>query len=151
MKKHMSLHRGPWILAHRPLEQNKASQLCPCQLTTASGVPVPGVLAGGEVRGGDGPVPHDLRRLLVKIGGDVLEGQQRSTAGDEQWRRPCRGVVVPSEGPAKIGEQGALEHRGSTEMLSPSSIWTETDRRGVIDAGWSSVLTGSDGDRRSAG
>jgi hypothetical protein len=100
-----------------------------------SGVPVSGVLAGGEVRGGDGPVPQDLRRLLIKIGGDVLEGQQRSTAGDEQWRRPRRGVVVPGEGPANTREQGAHEHQGSAGMLSPSSIWTETDQRGVIDGG----------------
>jgi hypothetical protein len=70
----MGLHRGPWILAHRPLEQNKVSQICPCRLSTASGVPVSGVLAGGEVRGGDGLVPHDLQRLLIMMGGDVLEG-----------------------------------------------------------------------------
>jgi hypothetical protein len=70
----MGLHRGPWILAHRPLEQNKVSQICPCWLSTVSGVPVSGVLAGGEVRGGDGPVPHDLQRLLIKMGGDVLKG-----------------------------------------------------------------------------
>jgi hypothetical protein len=62
-------------------------------------VSISGVLPGGEVRGGDGLVPQDLRRLRIKIGGDVLEGQQRSMAGDEQWRRPCRGIVVPSEGP----------------------------------------------------
>jgi hypothetical protein len=30
--------------------------------------------ASGEVRGGDGPVPHDLQRLLIMMGGDVLEG-----------------------------------------------------------------------------
>jgi hypothetical protein len=101
----------------------------------ATGVPVSGVLAGGEVWGGDGPVPHDLRRLLIKMGGDVLEGQQRSTAGDEKWRRPRRGVVVPGEGPASTGEQGAREHRGSAGMLSPNSIWTETGRREVLDGG----------------
>jgi hypothetical protein len=80
-------------------------------------------------------VPHDLQRLLIKMGDDVLEGQQRSTAGDEQWRRPCRGIVVPDEGPANTGEQGASEHRGSARILSPNSIWTETGRRGVIDGG----------------
>jgi hypothetical protein len=101
----------------------------------APGVPVSGVLAGGEVRGGDWLVPYDLRRLLIKMGGDVLEGQKWSTAGDEQWPRPRRGVVIPGEGPANTGEQGAHEHRGSAGMLSPSSIWTETDRRGVIDGG----------------
>jgi hypothetical protein len=63
----------------------------------------------------------------------VLEGHQRSTAGNEQWRRPRRGVAVPGEGPANTGEQGAHEHRGSAEMLSPNSIWTEVGRREVID------------------
>jgi hypothetical protein len=101
----------------------------------APGVPVSGVLAGGEVRGGDGPVPHDLRRLLIKMGGDVLEGQQRSTAGDEQWRRPCWGVVVPGEGPANMGEQGTRGHRGSAGMLSLNSIWIETGWRGALDGG----------------
>jgi hypothetical protein len=101
----------------------------------APGVPVSGVLAGGEVWGGDESMPHDLQRLLNMMGGDVFEGQQRSTAGDEQWWRPRRGVVVPSEGPANTGKQGAREHRGSTGMLFPNSIWTETGRRGVIDGG----------------
>jgi hypothetical protein len=67
--------------------------------------------------------------------GDVHQGQRRSMAGDEQWRRPCRGIIVPSEGPANTGEQGAREHQGSAGMLSPSSIWTETGQRGVIDGG----------------
>jgi hypothetical protein len=65
----------------------------------------------------------------------VLEGHQRSTAGDEQWRRPRRGVVVPGKGPVNTGEQGTHEHRGSVGMLSPNSIWTEVGRRGVIDGG----------------
>jgi hypothetical protein len=41
----------------------------------AFGVPVSGVLAGGEVRGGEESVLHDLQRLLNTMGGDVLEGQ----------------------------------------------------------------------------
>jgi hypothetical protein len=53
--------------------------------------------------------------------------------GDEQWRWPRRGVVVPGDGPANTGEQGSHEHWGSAGMLSPNSIWTETGRRGVID------------------
>jgi hypothetical protein len=101
----------------------------------APDVPVSSVLAGGEVRGGDGLVPHDLQRLLIKMGDDVLEGQQRSTAGNEQWRRPSRGVVVPGEGPVNTGEQGAREHRGGARMLSPNSIWIETGQSGVIDSG----------------
>jgi hypothetical protein len=56
-------------------------------------------------------------------------------AGDEQWRRPRRGIVVPGEGPANTGAQGAHEHRGSAGMLSPNSIWTELGQRGVIDGG----------------
>jgi hypothetical protein len=67
--------------------------------------------------------------------GDVLEEQWRSTAGGEEERRPCRGVVVPGEGPANMGKQGAHEHRGSAGMLSPNLIWTEIGRRVVIDGG----------------
>jgi hypothetical protein len=70
----------------------------------APGVPVFGVLAGGEVWGGDGLVPHDLQRLLIKMEGDVFEGQQQGTAGDELRRRPRRGVVVPGKGPVNMGE-----------------------------------------------
>jgi hypothetical protein len=67
--------------------------------------------------------------------GDALEEQWRSTAGDKQWRRPRRGIVVPGEGPANMGEHGAREHRGSTGMLSPNSIRTEVSRGGVIVGG----------------
>jgi hypothetical protein len=80
-------------------------------------------------------VLHDLQRLLNTMGDDVLEGQWRSTAGDEQWRRPCRGVVVPGEGPANMREQGTREHRESAGMLSPNSIWTDVGRRVVTDGG----------------
>jgi hypothetical protein len=65
---------GPRTLALRPLEQNKVSQICPCRRSMVPGIHVSCVLAGGEVRGGDGPVPHDLQRLLIKMGGDVLKG-----------------------------------------------------------------------------
>jgi hypothetical protein len=34
----------------------------------APGVPVSSVLAGGEVRGGDESMPHDLQRLLNMMG-----------------------------------------------------------------------------------
>jgi hypothetical protein len=67
--------------------------------------------------------------------GAVRQGQRRGTADDEQWRRPCQGVVVPGEGLANMGEQGAREHRGSAGMLSPNSIWTKAGRRVVIDGG----------------
>jgi hypothetical protein len=93
------------------------------------------VLAGGEGRAGDELALHDPHDLLIMMGGDVLEGQQRCTAGDEQWRRPCRGVIVPGEGPANMGKHGTHEHRGSAGMLSPNSIWTEISRGGVIDGG----------------
>jgi hypothetical protein len=43
--------------------------------------------------------------------GDVLEDQWQSTAGDKQWRRPRRGIVVPGKGPANTSMQGAHEHR----------------------------------------
>jgi hypothetical protein len=99
------------------------------------GVPISGVLAGGEVLTGDGLVLRDLQTLRCPPVGDVQQDRRRSTAGDEQWRRPRRGVVVPGEGLANTGKQGAHEHRGSAGMLSPNSIWTETGRRGVIDGG----------------
>jgi hypothetical protein len=101
----------------------------------ACGVLVSGVLASGEVLAGDGLVLRDLQVLWCPPVGDVHQDRRRSTAGDEQWRRPRRGVVVPGEGPANMGEQGTHKHRGSAGMLSPSSIWTEIDRRGVIDGG----------------
>jgi hypothetical protein len=78
-------------------------------------------------------VLHDLHELLNTLGGDVLEVQWRSTAGDERWRWPWPRVVVPSEGPANMGKQGAHEHRGSTGMLSPNLIWSETGQRVAID------------------
>jgi hypothetical protein len=56
-------------------------------------------------------------------------------AGDEQQRRPRPGIVILGEGLTNTREQGAREHRGSAGMLSPNSIWTEIDRRGVIDGG----------------
>jgi hypothetical protein len=80
-------------------------------LPARDGVPVPRVLAGGEVRGGDGSVQRELQELLNTMEGDVLEEQWRSTAGDEQWRRPRRGIVVPGEGPANTSKQDAHEHR----------------------------------------
>jgi hypothetical protein len=101
----------------------------------ASDVLASGVLASGEVLARDGLVLRDLQALWCPPVGDVHQDRQRSTAGDEQWRRPRQDVVVPGEGPVNTGKQGAHEHRGSAGMLSPSSIWTETDRRGVIDGG----------------
>jgi hypothetical protein len=65
----------------------------------------------------------------------VHQDQRRSTAGGEGWRRPCRGVIVPGEGLANMGEQGAREHWGSAGMLSPNLIWIEIGRRVVIDGG----------------
>jgi hypothetical protein len=131
----MGLHRGPWILALRPSQPKKTLQKCPCRLSMAPGVPVSGVLAGGEVLAGDGLVLRDLQALRCPPVGDVHQGQRRSTVGGEQWRRPCRGVVVPGEGPVNMGEQDACEHRGSAGMLSPNLIWTEAGRRVVIDGG----------------
>jgi hypothetical protein len=67
--------------------------------------------------------------------GDVHQDQRRSTAGGEGWRRPCRGIVVPGEGPANMGKQGAHEHRGSAGMLSLNLIWLEIGQRVVLDNG----------------
>jgi hypothetical protein len=80
-------------------------------------------------------VQRDLQGLLNTMEGDVLKERWQSTAGDEQWRRPRRGIVVLGEGPANMGEQGAHKLWGSAGMFSPSLNWTETDQRGVIDGG----------------
>jgi hypothetical protein len=80
-------------------------------------------------------VPHDLQELLNTMGGDVLEEQLRSTAGDERWRRPWRRVIVPGEGPANMEGQGTHEHREKVGMLFPCLIWSKTDQRVVIDGG----------------
>jgi hypothetical protein len=80
-------------------------------------------------------VLHDLHELLNTMGGDVLEEQWRSTAGDERWRWPWWRVVVPGEGPANMEGQGAHEHREKVGMLFPCLIWSETGQRAVIDSG----------------
>jgi hypothetical protein len=51
-------------------------------------VPTGGEVTGGEVTGGDGLAWHDLRDLGCCLGGDVLDGQGRNTAGGEEGRRP---------------------------------------------------------------
>jgi hypothetical protein len=56
-------------------------------------------------------------------------------AGDEVWRRPSRRAHGPSEGPANMEGQGAHEHRERVGMLFPYSIWSETERRVVLDGG----------------
>jgi hypothetical protein len=109
-------------------------------------------------------VLHDLQELLNTLGGDVLEVQWRSTASDERWRQPWWRVVVPSEGPANMGKQGAHEHRGSAGMLSPNLIWSEMGQRAVIDGGvdlgllpaamaagvlWARVMEGGEGGAES--
>jgi hypothetical protein len=86
----------------------------------ASGISVHSILAGGGVLGGDDLVLRDLQVLRCPQVGDVHQDQRRSTAGGEGWRRPCRGVVVPGEGPVNMEKQGAHEHRGSAEMLPPT-------------------------------
>jgi hypothetical protein len=37
---------------------------------------------------GEEPVLYDLEDSLITMVGDVLEGQWRSRAGDDGWRRP---------------------------------------------------------------
>jgi hypothetical protein len=86
----------------------------------ASGVSVPGVLTGGEVLTGDDLVLCDLPDLRCPQVGDVHQDQRRGTVGGEGWRRPCRGVVVPGEGPANMGKQGAHEHRGVRGCFPPT-------------------------------
>jgi hypothetical protein len=97
-------------------------------------------------------VLHDLQELLNTLGGDVLEVQWRSTAGDERWWRPWRRVVVPGEGPANMGKQGAHKHRGSAGMLSPQLNWVVNgSESGDRRQGGPRALTGGDGGQRSAG
>jgi hypothetical protein len=61
------------------------------------------VLAGGKDLAGEEQVLHGLQELLVTVVGDVLDKPRRSKAGDERWRWPWRGVIVPGEGPANMG------------------------------------------------
>jgi hypothetical protein len=53
-----------------------------------AGASVRRVLASGEGLAGEEPVLYDLQDSLIKMVGDVLEGQWRSMAGDDGWRRP---------------------------------------------------------------
>jgi hypothetical protein len=55
---------------------------------TAAGASVRHVLAGGEGLAGEEPVLYDLQDSLITMVGDVLEGQWRSMARDDGWRRP---------------------------------------------------------------
>jgi hypothetical protein len=127
------LHWGPRVPALRPLEQKKISQIYPCQLSTASGISVHGVLADGEGLAGDDLALRDLHDLLCPRVGDVHQDQRRSMAGGEGWRRPCRGARGSGDGPANMGKQSAHEHRGSARILSPNLIWSETGQRAMID------------------
>jgi hypothetical protein len=38
------------------------------------------------------------------LGKDVLDGRWWNTAGDEEWRRPCRVTGVPGEGPVNTSK-----------------------------------------------
>jgi hypothetical protein len=61
------------------------------------------VLAGGEGLAGDDLVLRDLHALLSSRVGDVHQDKQRSMAGSDELRRPCRGARGPGEGPANTG------------------------------------------------
>jgi hypothetical protein len=58
------------------------------------------VLAGGEGLAGDDLVLRDLHALLSSRVGDVHQDKQRSMAGGDGLRWPCRGARGPGEGPA---------------------------------------------------
>jgi hypothetical protein len=58
------------------------------------------VLAGSEGLAGDDLVLRDLHALLSSRVGDVHQDKQRSMAGGEGLRRPCRGARGPGEGSA---------------------------------------------------
>jgi hypothetical protein len=139
------LQRDPRLLAQRPLEQEKKSQICPCRLSTAIGGSIHDVLAGGEGLVGEELVLYDLQNLLSLGVGDVLEEQRRSMADGDGWRRPWWRVSIPGEGLANRDEQGVQEHHGSVGMRFPCPIWSETGQKVVLDGGAARVLTGSDG------
>jgi hypothetical protein len=65
--------------------------------------------------------------------GVVLDGQGRSTAGDEEGRRPRRRADVPGEGPANTSNQGAQEHQGEIRMRFPYLIWLRKWWKWVVD------------------
>jgi hypothetical protein len=90
------------------LEQNKVSQICPCRLSTASGV-----LAGGKVRGGDGLVPHDLQRLLIMMGVMCLKG----TSGARPATSNGGGRVGASSFPAR-----GWRTRGNKARMSTGEV-----------------------------
>jgi hypothetical protein len=81
------------------------------------------VLADGEVTGGEGLAWHNLWDLGGCLGGDVLDGRRRNTAGGEEGRRPRRRASVPGEGPANTGNQCAQEHQGEIRIRFPYLIW----------------------------
>jgi hypothetical protein len=109
------------------------------------------VLAGGEGRAGDELALHDPHDLLIMMGGDVLEGQQRSTAGDEQWWQPRWGVVVPGEGSANTGKHGTHEHGEVRGCFPQFNLDRDKPGRGDRRWGGARVLTGGNGGRRSVG
>jgi hypothetical protein len=91
-------------------------------------------------------VLRGLQGLLVTMVSDVLDKQRWSKAGDERWRRPWWCIIIPSEGPANMGGQGAQEHHWSMGMLLQYSIGPEMGQREMFDDGAARVLTGGDGD-----
>jgi hypothetical protein len=94
---------------------------------------------------GEVPVLYDLQDSLITMVGDVLEGQWRSVAGDERWRRPWRRVIVPDEGPANMEGQGVHKLHESAGMLLQYLIGPGMGQKGVIDGGTARVLTSGDG------
>jgi hypothetical protein len=84
MKYQRSLHLGPRLLAQRPLEQKKKSQIRPCRLSTATGGSVHGVLRAGMPEGG-GEVVEELLQigvvLLVPLAGVERLCVSRSIGG----------------------------------------------------------------------
>jgi hypothetical protein len=77
------LRLGPW-------DKFSSLRYTPAMSRQLSAVRPRGVLAGGEVAGGDGLVGHELRDPGNSLGGEVHDGRRWITTGDGEVRRPWR-------------------------------------------------------------
>jgi hypothetical protein len=118
----MDLHWGPRTLALRPLEQNKVSQICPCRRSMAPGVPVSGVLAGGEVWGGDESMPHDLQRLLNMMGVMCSKGSSGARPATSNGGGHVGASSFPVRGRRTRGNKARMSTGGVRGCFSPTQF-----------------------------
>jgi hypothetical protein len=67
------------------------------------------------------------------LGGDVLDGRRRNTAGGKEGRRPRWRAGVPGEGPANTGNQSVQEHQGEIRIRFLYLIWPRKWWKWVVD------------------